>query len=114
MNYAFIECRTDNERYIISSLISEFTNKPDKKWTALTINDEKKKEIVYWDNTYFLNKLHTCLHDYIYNNITRRQFIKKLEFEEEDSSTVEQIISSKKEARELFRLFQRAEELKMI
>lgn len=43
MAYAFIELRSDNEKFIISTLISDINNKPDKRWVSLTIQEEDKE-----------------------------------------------------------------------
>lgn len=111
--YGFTEVRTDNERYIISSLINNFTNAPDKQWTALTINDKKEKELAYWDNSEFLKRvLIPNLFLYVNSKLTHEKFTKKLNLEDNDD--IKPLISSKKEAKELLELFQWARKLKMI
>lgn len=113
MSYAFIECRSDGERYIISSLISEFTDKPDKKWTALQINDGDN-EVAYWDNSeYLANVLFPTLKRYCSGGISRKQFLKRNKIVEGEVA-MELVVISMKEAKELLELFEKAEKLKMI
>lgn len=112
--YGFTEIRTDNERYIISSLINNFTNAPDKQWTALTINDKEEKELAYWDNSeYLANVLFPTLKRYCSGGISRKQFLKRNKIVEGEVA-MELVVISMKEAKELLELFEKAEKLKMI
>jgi len=113
MSYAFIECRADNERYCISSIINDFTDKPDKKWTSLQINDGDK-EVAYWDNSEYLsNVLFPSLKRYCSGGISRKQFLTRNEIVEGEIA-MELVVASMKEAKELLELFEKAEKLKMI
>lgn len=113
MGYAFIECRADDERYCISSLISEFTDKPDKKWTSLQINDGDK-EIAYWDNSeYLASVLLPTLKRYCSGGISRKQFLTRNKITEGEIP-MELAVTCMREAKELLELFERAEKLKMI
>lgn len=114
MGYAFIECRADNERYCIASIISEFTDKPDKKWTSLQINDGDK-EIAYWDNPAWLKSvLFVNLERYVSGSISRKQFLVRTNTEQPKEVGTETVVASIQEARELLELFNWARKLKMI
>jgi hypothetical protein len=113
--YGFTEVRTDNERYIISSLINNFTNAPDKQWTALTINDKKEKELAYWDNPAWLKSvLLVNLERYVSGSISRKQFLTRTNTEQPKEIGTETMVTSIQEARELLELFNWARKLKMI
>ena len=108
--YGLTEIRTDEEKYVISTLISNITNEPDKKWATLTIYDNEKKEIAYWDNCDYLTKELLPLLEQVYNDeITMKVFYKKIT--EED---VKKYFPTKEDVSELYELFVWAQKLNMI
>lgn len=113
--YGFTEVRSHNHRYIISSIIGEVTNKPDKLWTALQINDKNDKEVAYWDNPAWLKSvLLVNLERYVSGSISRKQFLDRTNTEQPKEVDTETVVVSIQEARELLELFQWARKLKMI
>lgn len=110
MSYGFIECRTDDEKYVLTTLI--IGNKPDKNWCSLTIYNENGEELANWDNSdYLRNTLFKVLVQVYDDDITMKQFRKILN---EIEKTSEELFPTKKNVCELYELFQWAKKLKMM